>query len=363
MRQTVPIRVLIVDDSALIRSILSRVLSEQPDIELVGGAKDPYEARELIIEYRPDVIILDIEMPRMDGLTFLTKLMAHYPVPVIMCSGVAPASSHNALEAIERGAVDVVAKPTTGGSKALQALGEDLAEKIKAAAIAMTHRPSIPASARTTPSSFRATGLDPGRHLVAIGASTGGTDAIKRLLECVPPDFPPVAIVQHMPEGFTESFAGRLDRFSRLTVSEAVDGDVLEPGRALLARGGVQMSIIGGGRWRVMYGSDELVNRHCPSVDVLFDSVARVVGKQAIGILLTGMGADGARGLLNMRRAGAVTIAQNQESCVVYGMPKVAVDLGAAQQSAAPADIPRLVMQMLRQRTHRATPAAHIGSR
>ncbi|MGB2984486.1 MAG: chemotaxis response regulator protein-glutamate methylesterase [Phycisphaerae bacterium] len=339
---------LIVDDSALVRSLLTRVLSESSDIEVVGGAKDPYEARELIIEHRPDVIILDIEMPRMDGLTFLKKLQAHYPVPVIMCSGVAPANSQAALTAIELGAVDVVAKPASGGRKAMERLGEDLAEKVRAAAIAMPTRPTIPASATAKPTSLQAAGLDPARFLVAIGASTGGTEAIKELLSHVPADFPPVAIVQHMPEGFTRSFADRLDQFSAMKVTEAVDGDVLIPGRALLARGGTQMSVCAsGGRWRIVYGTDELVNRHCPSVDVLFDSVVCHVGKRAVGILLTGMGADGAKGLLNMRNAGAATFAQDQRSCVVYGMPKVAVDLGAVQHSAAPADIPRAVLQAL----------------
>ena len=349
MRQQGPIRVLIVDDSPLVRSILTSVLSAEQNIVVVGGAKDPFEARDLIIEYRPDVIILDIEMPRMDGLTFLKKLMAHYPVPVIMCSGVAPANSHAALQAIEDGAVDVVAKPSHGGSQALRRLGEELAEKIYAAAIAMPARPTIPASATTAPGGFRAAGLDPQRYLVAIGASTGGTEAIKSLLAQVPADWPPVVMVQHMPEGFTESFAGRLNQFSRLTVTEAVDGDVLVPGRAFLARGGRQMAVqTGGGQWRVRYGSDELVNRHCPSVDVLFDSVAAATGRQLVGILLTGMGADGAQGLLRMREAGALTIGQDRQSCVVYGMPKVAAEIGAVQLTGAPADIPRLLLQALR---------------
>ncbi len=351
MKATVPIKVLIVDDSAVVRSTLTRVLSNESDINIVGGAKDPYEARELIIAFRPDVILLDIEMPRMDGLTFLKKLQAHYPVPVIMVSGVASASSHAALTAIEIGAVDFVAKPAGGGGKALRRLCEDLSEKIRAAAIAMPVRPSIPASATTSTVSFRAAGLDPNSYLVAIGASTGGTEAIKEFLSKVPADFPPVAIVQHMPAGFTKSFAERLNQFSEMTVSEAIDGDLLAPGRAFVARGEIQMSVIrSGGRWRIVYGTDEPVNRHCPSVDVLFDSVAHHVGKQAAGILLTGMGADGAKGLLNMRSRGAVTFAQDQKSCVVYGMPKVAVELGAVQHSAAPADIPSCVPQALRRR-------------
>jgi two-component system chemotaxis response regulator CheB len=340
------IDVLIVDDSPLIRSMLSRVLAEEADIKVVGGAKDPYEARELIITYRPDVIILDIEMPRMDGLTFLAKLMAHYPVPVIMCSGVAPSSSAVALKAIELGAVDVVSKPTGGGNQALRRLGEDLAEKIRAAAISRPLPPPIPASATSSSESFHAAGLDPTRYLVAIGASTGGTEAIRQVLANVPADCPPIVMVQHMPEGFTRSFADRLDQLSRITVKEAADGDVLVPGKAFLARGGVQMGVtVSGAKWRIAYGTSEPVNRHCPSVDVLFDSVARCPGRRLVGVLLTGMGADGARGLLNLRRKGAITIAQDQRSSVVYGMPKVAVELKAVQRQCAPAEVAGVIIQ------------------
>ena len=355
MKCTGPIKVLIVDDSPLIRSILSRVLAEEADMRVVGGAKDPYEARELIITYRPDVIILDIEMPRMDGLTFLAKLMAHYPVPVIMCSGVAPSSSAAALKAIELGAVDVVSKPTGGGSRALLRLGADLAEKVRAAAIARPSPPPIPASATSRPESFHAAGLDPNRYLVAIGASTGGTEAIRQLLSHTPEDCPPIVIVQHMPEGFTRSFADRLDQLSYITVTEAVDGDVLVPGKAFLGRGGIQMSVqVSGGKWRIAYGTSEPVNRHCPSVDVLFDSVARCQGRQFVGVLLTGMGADGAKGLLNLRRQGAITIAQDQRSSVVYGMPKVAVELGAVQHQSTPAEVVRVLMQSLRSKAEQS---------
>ena len=353
------INVLIVDDSPTVRAVLSRALSDEPDISVIGEAKDPYEARELIIEYRPDVIILDIEMPRMDGLTFLRKLQEHYPVPVIMCSGVASASSQAALKAIELGAIDFVAKPSTGGSRALRRLGEDLADKIRAAAIAMPARPSIPASTVTSRRPLRSIGLDPRRFLVAIGASTGGTEAIKNLLSNVPADFPPVAIVQHMPAGFTKSFAERLNQFSSMTVNEAVDGDILEPGRAFVARGEIQMEIKpAGGRWRIAYGTDETVNRHCPSVDVLFDSVARHVGKRAVGVLLTGMGADGANGLLNIKERGGLTIAQDQGSCVVYGMPKVAVELHAVEHSARPSDVPHVIARELARRAKRMSVVA-----
>ena len=352
VKRTSPIKVLIVDDSPLIRSMLSRVLAEEPDIQVVGGAKDPYEARELIITYRPDVILLDIEMPRMDGLTFLTKLMAHYPVPVIMCSGAAPASSAVALKAIELGAIDVVSKPTGGGNQALRQLGADLAEKIRAAAIAKSP-PPIPAAATSATESFHAAGLDPQRYLVAVGASTGGTEAIRQMLGLMPEDCPPIVMVQHMPEGFTRSFADRLDQLSRITVQEAADGDVLVPGKAFLARGGVQMSVqVSGGKWRIAYGTSEPVNRHCPSVDVLFDSVARCPGRQLVGVLLTGMGADGAKGMLNLRRNGAITIAQDQRSSVVYGMPKVAVELGAVQHQSTPAGVTRVIIQALRSKSN-----------
>jgi len=290
-------------------------------------------------------------MPRMDGLTFLEKLQAHYPVPVIMCSGIGSVSSHAALKAIELGAVDFVAKPVGGGGPALHRLCEDLSEKIHAAAIAMPSPPSTPAPETAAPISFRAAGLDPNNSLVAIGASTGGTEAIKQLLSKVPADFPPVVIVQHIPEGFTKPLAERLNQFSAMTVSEANDGDLLAPGRAYLARSEIQMRVSRrGGRWRIVYGTDEPINRHCPSVDVLFDSAAQHAGKRAVGILLTGMGADGAKGLLNMQDRGAVTIAQDHGSCVVYGMPKVAIELGAVQHSAAPADIPGTLLQVLHRR-------------
>ncbi len=356
---TKPIKTLIVDDSAMVRTILARALAEHEDIKVVAGASDAYEARERIIEHRPNVIILDITMPRMDGLTFLKKLRVHYPVPVIMCSGTTAAGSDQALEALELGAVDVVAKPRAGGAAALRQLGEDLADRIRAAASAMPARSPTPRSVTGDRMSFRAAGLEPTRHLVAIGASTGGTEAIKILLSRAPGDFPPVAIVQHMPEGFTRSFAEHLDRLSALTVTEAADGQMLESGKAVVARGDQQMSVTRfGAQWQIHYGSTELVNRHCPSVDVLFDSVARCAGKQAVGVLLTGMGADGAKGLLEMRRAGALTIAQDRSSCVVYGMPKVAVELGAAQHTAAPGDVPHAVIRALSRRDTRAAPAS-----
>lgn len=353
-----PIKVLIVDDSAVVRSILTRVLSGAGDIDVVGGAKDPFDARELIIENRPDVIILDIEMPRMDGLTFLKKLQVHYPVPVIMCSGVASSNSQAALTAIAEGAVDVVAKPSTGGSAALALLAEDLTEKVRAAAMSSRYRPKLSRAAVAKPTTFREASMDPSRYIVVIGASTGGTEAVKQLLTNAPPDFPAVAIVQHMPAGFTKAFAERLDQHSAMKVTEAVDGDVLAPGLALVARGDTQMRLRStGGRWRIEYGESERVNRHCPSVDVLFDSVAAQGARNAVGVLLTGMGADGAKGLLNLLDNGAVTIAQDEASCVVYGMPKVAVQIGAAQHRSPPGGVPGVALQGLQHRKGRRTSA------
>jgi len=355
VKLTGPIKVLIVDDSPLVRSTLSLALAKAKRITVVGSAKDPFEAQELIIAFRPDVIILDSELPRMDGLTFLSKLMANYPVPVIMCCDSKTSHSQVGLKAVELGAVDVVAKPMAGDRRAIHQLGTELVEKVLAAAVAIQRPPPIlPTVAK--PLQFREAGLDPARYLIAVGASTGGTEAIKSLLSHVPADFPAVAIVQHMPEGFTNSFAGRLDHFSRLTVTEAVDGDILVPGRAFVARGGVQMTVhASGGRWRIAHGTNQLVNRHCPSVDVLFDSFAQLSGVHTVGILLTGMGNDGAQGLLRMRRAGAITIAQDQRSCVVFGMPKVAAEIGAVQHTAAPAEIPALLLHILR---HRVAPVA-----
>jgi len=235
-------------------------------------------------------------------------------------------------------------------------LGEDLAFKIRAATVAIPVNaviPSVPAGINRT---CKAAGFDPSRYMVAIGSSTGGTEALKKVLENVPADFPPVAIVQHMPPGFTKTFADRLNDYSQMTVSEAVDGDVLVPGRAFVAKGGVQMSIERvGGRLKIKTGTNELVNRHCPAADVLFDSVADLVGKKAVGVILTGMGADGAKGLLKMKEKGAITVGQNKESCVVYGMPKVAAELGAVQHVTTPENVGNVVISALKKI---ATPVA-----
>ncbi len=353
-----PIRVLVVEHSPFVRSAIGRGLSAQKDITVVGEAKDAFEARDLIIRHRPDVIILDTALPRVDGLTFLARLMEHYPVPVIVCAD--PATDHRqaALDAIDRGATEVVLKPPMHDRAALGRLALELTQKVRAAAVALRRPPPVPASATAEFASLRSTGLDPARYVVAIGASTGGTDALRYLLSRVPDDFFPVVIVQHMPEGFTGLFANRLNEHCRIEVREARDGDLLAPGLALLARGGVQMTVRGrAGHCRIAYGSQEEVNRHCPSVDVLFHSVAQQIGRSAIGVLLTGMGADGAKGLLAMHNAGAVTIGQNQGSCVVYGMPKVAADLGAVQIVAPPSEIPKRIVEALLARRAAASAA------
>jgi len=345
------IKVLIIENSPLVRSVLTRALSSERDLWVVGAAKDAQEARDLIIVHRPDVIILDADLPGTSGLAFLKRLTVYYPVPVIICCEASPKGDEAALQATELGAAEVMAKPPHAQRELIRSLAIELADKVRAVAAAIRRPPILLSDAAAAPISLREAGLDPHRYLVAIGASTGGTDALQALLSQAPADFPPTVMVQHMPEGFTQAFAGRLNRHSHLTVTEAVHGDVLDAGRALLARGGIQMAVTTvGGRWQIAYGTSELVNRHCPSVDVLFNSVARAAGRRAIGVLLTGMGDDGARGLLHMAEAGALTIAQDRASSVVYGMPKVAAELGAVQHTAAPSQIPSLILQALRRR-------------
>jgi len=349
VKRSGPIKVLIVDDSPLVRSILTRVLSSATDIQVVGGAKDPYEARDIIIQQRPDVIILDIEMPRMNGLVFLRKLMVHYPVPVIMCSGVAPASSRAAIEAIEAGAVDVVCKPNSGGSQALRALGEDLVEKVRAAAMSLPTAPRLNLPAPTKIGSFREAGLDPERFLVLIGASTGGTEATREVLMRLPPDAPAVLITQHMPPGFTKSYAARLDTLCRIRVAEARDGERVLPGHAYIAPGGFHLSVErSGANYIARVRDGEPVNRHKPSVEVLFQSAARVVGPNALGVMLTGMGADGARAMKEMRDAGSWNVVQDEASCVVFGMPREAIAQGAAHEVLPVTQIAGKLIERLR---------------
>ena len=320
---------LVVDDSALVRRILSDALSKHADIEVVGTATDPYVARERIVQLRPDVITLDIEMPRMDGLSFLSKLMKHFPLPVVVVSSLTPANSETALRALALGAVDVIAKP--GSSLAAGDVADELVRAVRAASHARVVRRAESAEpVVATPRSAIAS-LDTTHKIIALGASTGGTQALEQVLRRFPVDAPGTVIVQHMPEHFTLSFAKRLDSVCAMRVQEARDGDYLSPGLALVAPGGKHLVVqASGARWVARVKDGPKVHHQRPAVDVLFQSVARSAGRNAVAALLTGMGADGAKGMLAMKEAGAYTVAQNEETCVVYGMPREAVKLGAA---------------------------------
>jgi two-component system, chemotaxis family, protein-glutamate methylesterase/glutaminase len=328
------IGVLIVDDSAIVRRILTEALSGESDIQVVGTAPDPYVARDKILSLRPDVLTLDIEMPRMDGLTFLKKLMHFHPMPTIIISSLAQPSCAAALQALEFGAVDVLAKP--GGPYSVGELRHDLANKVRAAAAARIRHADPPASSCETkpspPARLAAPALPPGTVL-AIGASTGGTEAIAKVLQCLPNSCPGIVVAQHIPAQFSRAFAKRLNSLCAMDVKEAEDGDTLRSGLALIAPGDFHMLLRdSGGRHYVSVKTGPRVCYQRPSVDVLFCSVAEVAGPDAVGVLLTGMGNDGAQGLLKMRQAGAHTIAQNEATCVVYGMPREAVQLGAAAE-------------------------------
>jgi len=325
------IKVLIVDDSAVVRQVLSAELSKADGIEVVGTAMDPYAARDKIVGLRPDVVTLDLEMPRMDGLTFLRKLMTYYPLPVIVVSSLTPKGSETALRALQLGAVEVVAKP--GSAYSVTEIVKELAVKIRAAAGARLVQPSKcppqPTPAQPSPRSL----LKTTHRVLAIGASTGGTRAIEEIMVNLPPDTPGTVIVQHMPEQFTTSFAHRLNELSRMEIREARMNDPVVPGVALIAPGNTHMVLQrSGARYSVLLKDGPPVHYQRPSVDVLFHSVAKQAGANAVGVILTGMGADGAAGLLAMRQAGARTLAQDEESCIVFGMPKEAIRLGAAEQ-------------------------------
>lgn len=328
-----PIRVLVVDDSAVVRKIFSEGLSKEEDIEVVGTAPDPYVAREKIVALKPDVITLDIEMPRMDGLTFLRKLMKHYPLPVIIVSSLTKAGGAIALEAMDAGAVEVICKP--GGSYSVGDMTLQLADKIRAAA-RVDVRGRAAAIANQAPSSLISRQLSLSQStnkIIAIGASTGGTEAIATVLSAFPPSIAGIVIVQHMPANFTNSFAKRLDSISQIRVKEAEDGDSIVPGTALLAPGNFHMLMRrSGARYFVNVKTGPLVWHQRPAVDVLFNSVAAYGGANAVGVLLTGMGKDGAEGLLKMKEAGARTIAQDEKTSVVFGMPREAIELGAAEK-------------------------------
>ncbi len=326
------IKVLIVDDSAIVRKLLGEALSAESDIEVVGTAPDPYIARDKILALSPDVLTLDIEMPRMDGLTFLKKLMQFRPMPVIVISSLAQASCQAGIEALRSGAVEVMAKP--GGPYSVGELKVALASKIRAAAASRVSKargpkPQQPAAPPRPPSSGSFNPL----ALIAIGASTGGTEAIEEVLTHLPGDMPGIVITQHIPAGFSRAFAERLNKFCPMRVAEAADGDQVQPGLALIAPGNFHMILRkSGGVYRVTVKDGPMICYQRPSVDVLFSSVAEAAGAHAVGAILTGMGSDGAQGMKRMKDAGAVTIAQDEASCVVFGMPKEAIRLGGVDR-------------------------------
>jgi two-component system chemotaxis response regulator CheB len=323
-------RVLIVDDSALVRGLLKQIIDDTPDFDVVGVASDPYDAWRKIKELGPDVLTLDVEMPRMDGLSFLERLMQLHPMPVLMVSSLTEQGCATTLRALELGAVDFVSKPKVDLHAGVLGLGDELLQKLRITASAKVQTVKRRnTSTRVEPSAPRAM-LKTSMKIVAMGASTGGTEALKDVLIELPPDSPPIAIVQHMPPGFTKSFAARLDSLCAVRVKEACDGDRLMAGHVLVAPGDFHMVLTrSGASYGVRVVAGEPVNRHRPSVDVLFESFADYAGGNAVGVILTGMGNDGALGLKHMHDQQAATIAQDEHSCVVYGMPKEAVDIGA----------------------------------
>jgi two-component system chemotaxis response regulator CheB len=334
------IRVLIVEDSMVFRALLVQSLSRSPDIEVVATARDPFEARDAIIEYKPDVMTLDIELPRMNGIEFLKKLMPQYPIPVIVISSL----SDKVFDALNAGAVDFVAKPDTTDRLEIEMfISSELPNKIRTAAVAKVKN-AYPAFKRSVRPNDGTEKL-----IVAIGASTGGTEAIADVIRDFRPDIPGVVIVQHMPAGFTEMYANRLNDKCQISVKEAKTGDVVRPGQVLLAPGGdEQMRVVNvNGEYQILCKKESKVNGHCPSVDVLFESVANVAGDKAVGIILTGMGGDGAKGLLAMRNAGAHTIGQDPTTCVVYGMPRVAYEMGAVEYQEKLPDISKRAYTIL----------------
>ncbi len=332
-------RVVVVDDSALVRGLLTEIINQQPDMECVGAAADPFVAREMIRELNPDVITLDVEMPRMDGIDFLGKLMRLRPMPVVMVSTLTERGADVTLRALELGAIDFVAKPKIGVADGLKLLAHDITDKVRIASKAHLRRPPTPPAptaggALPKPSApVTAIGRLSTEKIIFIGASTGGTEATKEVLMNLPADCPAVVITQHMPPGFTKSYAARLDGLCKVRVAEARDGDRILPGHAYIAPGGFHLSVERSGANYIARVQDgEPVNRHKPSVEVLFKSAARVVGPNALGLMLTGMGADGATAMREMRDAGSYNLVQDEASCVVFGMPREAIAAGAANE-------------------------------
>lgn len=346
------IKVLIVDDSALVRQLLTELLNQDPGIEVVGSAPDPLIARERIKQLNPDVLTLDVEMPRMDGLKFLENLMRLRPMPVVMVSSLTQKGAQTTFAALEMGAVDFVAKPTLGVSEGLEASADELIRKVKIAAQARPQaRQDMPAPAAVAK---RPMGYETTDRLIAIGASTGGTEAVRAVLSQLSADSPGIVIAQHIPEAFSESFAERLNKSSALDVCQASDGDQIRPGHAYVAPGDDHLEVRrSGARWYCKLHKGPPVNRHRPSVDVLFDSVARSAGHNACGVILTGMGDDGARGMKHMQEAGAITIAQDEATSVVWGMPGAAVRMGGVDKQCPLQDVARHLDEFARQASSR----------
>lgn len=340
------IKVLVVDDSAVVRKVICDELSRYPDIQVVGTAVDPYFARDKIVELNPDVLTLDLEMPRMDGLSFLARLMKYRPMPVVVLSSLTPKNSELGIKALELGAVEVLCKP--GASYSTKDIAQPLVHAIRSAAAARIPATAARASGSTERHPIENLLVQTTHKIIAIGASTGGTKAIEAVLTRLPATAPGIVIVQHMPEHFTTSFAQRLNELCPLRVREARDNDHVIPGVALIAPGNRHMLLArSGGTYLVKIKDGPRVHYQRPSVDVLFHSVAQTAGRNAVGAILTGMGADGARGLLAMRSSGAYTLAQDEASCVVFGMPKEAVKLGAADEVVALADMAHSILQVL----------------
>ena len=349
-------RVVVVDDSALVRSLLGEIINRQSDMECVGAAADPLVAREMIRNLNPDVITLDVEMPRMDGIDFLGKLMRLRPMPVVMVSTLTERGADVTMRALELGAIDFVAKPKIGVADGLKQLADDITDKIRVAKRAQVRRPS-PSTASPTATGHATGAALPiaqlGRlsteKIVFIGASTGGTEATKEVLMSLPADCPAVMITQHMPPGFTRSYAARLDGLCRIRVAEARDGERVLPGHAYIAPGGLHLSVERSGANYIARVQDgEPVNRHKPSVEVLFKSAARTVGQNALAIMLTGMGADGAKAMKEMRDAGSYNLVQDEASCVVFGMPREAINAGAAHEVLPLGQISMKLIERLR---------------
>ncbi|NDU85138.1 MAG: chemotaxis response regulator protein-glutamate methylesterase, partial [Ferrovum sp.] len=316
-----PIKVLVVDDSALVRAILKEVINSASDMEVVGAATDPFQARDMIKLLAPDVLTLDVEMPKMNGLTFLERLMRLRPMPVLMISSLTERGSEVALNALELGAVDFIAKPKLDVAAGLQGYAEEIIAKIRMAARSRVIQ-SLARAGSSVPA-LKSTKISTTEKLILVGSSTGGTEALKVFLEPMPADAPAIIIVQHMPEAFTRSFAARLDGLCRMTVKEAEDQERVLPGHVYVAPGHSHVRVeLSGARYSLRLGSDDPVNHHRPSVDALFQSAVATVGRNAVVVMLTGMGRDGAQGMLQMRQVGAYTIAQDEATCVVYGMPR-----------------------------------------